>query len=111
MEVFDIVVLAVMVFVSRMLREPVADPDDVLVAVIVRVPLGEAVPVLLAVVVAVEVTVRRMLCDWAGERDTDELPVELRDARVERVSVPLAVAVLEGAMDRVGLGDPLDVLD
>jgi hypothetical protein len=60
-EVFDIVVLAVMVLVSRMLREPVADPDDVLVAVIVRVPLGEAVPVLLAVVVAVEVIVVFML--------------------------------------------------
>ena len=79
--------------------------------VMVRVPLGEAVPVLLAVLVAVEVTVRRILCDWAGERETVALPVELREARVERVSVGLAVVVLEGAMDRVGLGDALEVLD
>ena len=55
------VVLAVIVLVPPILRESVADPDDVLVAVIVRVPLGEAVPVLLAVVVAVEVIVVFML--------------------------------------------------
>lgn len=60
-EVFDMVVLAVMVLEPPMLRDRVGDAEDVLVAVMVRVPLGEAVPVLLAVVVAVDVTVRRML--------------------------------------------------
>ena len=60
-EVFDMVVLAVMVLVPPILRDRVGDAEDVLVAVIVRVPLGVAVPVLLEVVVAVEVTVRRML--------------------------------------------------
>jgi hypothetical protein len=60
-EVFDMVVLAVIVLVPPILRDRVGDAEDVLVAVIVRVPLGVAVPVLLEVVVAVEVTVRRML--------------------------------------------------
>ena len=80
-------------------------------AVMVRVPLTEAVPVLLDVVVAVEVTVRRTVWDWAGERDTVALPVELREARVERVDVPLPLIVLEEAVDRVGLADPVGVLD
>ncbi len=110
-EVFEEVVLAVSVLEPPMLREPVADTVDVLVAVMVRVPLGEAVPVLLAVVVAVEVIVCRIVRDCTGERDTVALPVELREPRVERVSVALALIVLEGAMDRVGLADPVGVLD
>lgn len=103
--------LAVSVLEPPVLRECVADPVGDFVVVIVRVPLVVAVPVLLAVVVAVEVTLRRTVCDWAGERDTVALPVELRDARVVRVSVGLALVVLEGAIERVGLGDALEVLD
>jgi hypothetical protein len=59
--VLDPVVLPVSVLEPPVLRECVADPVEDFVVVIVRVPLVEAVPVLLAVLVAVEVTVRRIL--------------------------------------------------
>ena len=66
-----------------------------------RVSLGEAVPVLLAVVVAVEVTVVFIVLVPGGEREIVVLPVELREGWEDRVGVPLCVAVLDAAPDRL----------
>lgn len=110
-EVFDLGADPVPVLVPPMLRVWVAVTEGDLLAVIVRVPLDEPVPVLDAVLVAVEVAVILMVPVRGGDRDVLTLAVELRLPRAERVRVPLAVPVLEEAMLLEGLGELVEVLE
>ena len=105
----DLVAVAVL----EILPDTLAVAEAVVVLEIrgVRVPATELVDVLDIEVLPVEVTVMRGVRVGGAERDTVGLPVEVLEARMEAVALPLPDELLLTLDERVPVPEEVDVFD